>query len=59
MIKIDSVVESPMQSVLNPKSSCSVTPIESARSNGSHVGKNKVFVPFLKFPEDINVDPTE
>ena len=28
-------------------------------SQGSFVGKNKVFVPQLKFPEDLNEDPLE
>lgn len=32
---------------------------KSANSQGSHVGRNKVFVPHLSFPEDINVDPRE
>ena len=31
----------------------------SVNSQGSHVGKNKVFVPHLSFPDDINVDPRE
>jgi hypothetical protein len=31
----------------------------SGRSNGSFVGKNKIFIPSLSFPEDINVDPAE
>ena len=29
------------------------------RSNGSQVGRNKVWVPSLNFPDDINVDPRE
>ena len=35
---------------------------ERSRSNsstGSHVGRNKTFIPHLSFPEDINVDPRE
>ena len=28
-------------------------------SQGSHIGKNKIFVPRLSFPEDINMDPRE
>ena len=28
-------------------------------SQGSHIGKNKIFVPHLSFPHDINVDPRE
>ena len=32
---------------------------KSANSQGSHVGRNKVFVPHLSFPDDINVDPRE
>ena len=31
----------------------------SVNSRGSHIGKNKVYVPHLSFPEDINVDPRE
>lgn len=32
---------------------------KSANSQGSHIGRNKVFVPHLSFPEDINEDPRE
>ena len=32
---------------------------KSNTSNGSHIGKNKIYVPHLSFPEDINVDPRE
>lgn len=31
----------------------------SGTSQGSHVGRNKVYVPHLSFPDDINVDPRE
>ena len=31
----------------------------SVNSGGSVVGKNKVFIPSLSFPEDINADPKE
>ena len=31
----------------------------SVNSGGSVVGKNKVYIPSLNFPEDINADPKE
>eukprot|EP00347_Sterkiella_histriomuscorum_P005241 403357349 len=37
------------------------TPVNhsSRSSTGSYVGRNKVFVPFLMFPDDIHIDPSE
>lgn len=42
-----------------PSSYCHTPNEDSDRSNGSYVGKNKVYVPFLKFPEDIHDDPAD
>lgn len=49
-----------MISNFQPNSNLSQTPNQnSGRSNGSFVGQNKTYVPYLKFPNDINADPSE